>query len=385
MALFDGRIATTHAGSLPRPAALIPLLQAREQDADYDHPRLEGALDEAVVEIVTRQREIGIDLVSDGEMAKIDYATYVKDRLAGFEGEGPLRRPADLEQFPGYKEQLKKTRGLPGARRPSCVGPISWKDATPLENDIARFKSALNCVTGDPPAGAFLNAASPGVIAVFLANEYYNTHEAYIAALAEVMAREYEAIHKAGFLLQIDCPDLAMGRHMLFPELTDSQFGKIAELHVEALNAATANIPPSDMRLHICWGNYEGPHTCDIEMASIIDIVLKARPAQLLFEGANPRHAHEWVEFKKRKLPDEKILVPGVIDTTSNFVEHPDLVAQRLKTYIDIVGPERVIAGTDCGFSTFAEIPAIHPDVTWVKLGALVEGARRASDGRSIR
>jgi 5-methyltetrahydropteroyltriglutamate--homocysteine methyltransferase len=379
MAITDHRFATTHAGSLPRPPALIELLRARETGEALDEARLERALDEAVTGIVARQCEIGIDIISDGEQSKIDYATYVKDRLTGFEGAGPLRRPADLVAFPGYTEHLKKTRGLPGARRPDCVGPVKWRNRAPLDRDIARFKTVLDERASGRPRAAFLNAASPGVIAVFLANRHYPSHEAYIGALSDAMKLEYDAIHQAGFQLQIDCPDLAMGRHMLFPELSDDEFRTIAALHVEALNAALADIPPEDMRLHICWGNYEGPHTCDIELEKIIDIVLDARPAYLLFEGANPRHCHEWEVFETRKLPQEKILVPGVIDTTSNFVEHPDLVAQRLAVYAKLVGPDRVIAGTDCGFSTFADIPAIHPDITWAKLETLVEGARRAA------
>ena len=325
---------------------------------------------------MAKQCEAGVDVVSDGEMSKISYATYIKDRITGFEGDSPRQPPADLEEYPGFLKRQAASGGTPTYRRPQCVGEIRVKDTAPLEEDLANFRAAVD---RHRPAEAFMNAASPGVIALFQPNQHYPDHESYLYALAEAMRPEYEAIVAAGFLLQLDSPDLGLGRHMMFKGQPDADYRRQAELHVDALNHALRNVPPERVRLHVCWGNYEGPHHHDAPMEMVLPIALKARPQALLFESSNPRHAHEWTVFAEAHLPDDKILVPGVLDSTTNFVEHPRLVAERICRFADIVGRERVIAGTDCGFSTFAGFGAVDPDITYAKLAAMAEGAAIAS------
>jgi len=390
MKTSSDRILTTHVGSLPRPDDLRDLLQSQFDDRDYDEHALLQATKDAVRDIVTQQVDTGIDIVSDGEMGKISYTFYVKNRLAGVGLGEPLTRAPnkDLLDHPDFHERLKVAAWRPSSsddenKRPissslACIGPISYGDKTPVEHDVKNFQAATE---NSSPVDAFINAASPGVLTKFVPDAYYGDEDRYVADLADAMKVEYEAIHQAGFLLQIDCPDFASARHNQYQDLSDKEFLKIAERNVEALNHATENIPAEDIRIHVCWGNYEGPHTHDVPLATIFDTCMKANAQAFLFEGANPRHAHEWEELKKASIPDDKILVPGVVDSTSNFVEHPLLVAQRISRYADIVGRERVIAGTDCGFATFAgPVPQVAPSIAWAKLGALVEGAAIASD-----
>jgi 5-methyltetrahydropteroyltriglutamate--homocysteine methyltransferase len=373
---FD-RIYATHVGSLPRPERLLSLMRAEKQGSPHDEP-FAAVLGEAVRDIVERQVAIGLDVVSDGEMSKPDYATYVTERLTGFAGEFAGHRAQDLQDYRDFAQRLISIGAVvPKAGGACCQGPVSMQDVTALNRDLANFRLAVDATL---PPGAFVNAAAPGVIAVFQKNEHYPSEAAYLEAIAMAMRVEYEAIVDAGFVLQIDSPDLAMGRHLAFPELSDDEFLKIAERNVEALNLAVANIPASRMRMHLCWGNYAGPHHRDIPLKRIIDVVLKARPAFLLLEGANPRHEHEWNVFETVGLPDDKVLVPGVVDSTSNYIEHPELVAQRICRYANLVGRERVMAGTDCGFSTFRDYPTVHPDIAWAKLRSLVEGSAMATD-----
>jgi 5-methyltetrahydropteroyltriglutamate--homocysteine methyltransferase len=371
------RILTTHVGSLPRPDAVVRLLEQREQGGSLDPSEFDRVVGDAVAAVMKRQVDLGIDVVSDGEMSKASYATYVKDRLTGFEGAAAERRVhADLVDHPELRRKMALLTGPQIFRRPSCVGPIRVKDGQGIAADIDRLKR------GAATAGAtalFMNAASPGVVASFLPNAHYPTHEAYIEAIAAAMKPEYEVIVTAGLALQIDCPDLAMSRHSAFQELSEDAFLKRAEQHVDALNAALSGIPPDRVRVHVCWGNYEGPHDHDIALAKILPIILKVRAAGLLIEAANPRHAHEWAVWQHTKLPDDKVLIPGVIDTSTNFVEHPDLVAERLCRFGEVVGRERVLAGTDCGLGTSAGHGKLDPEVSYKKLAALVEGARRAS------
>ena len=377
MKLSTDRILTTHVGSLPRPPELIDFLFKKDNGEAYDQAAFDACLTQAVDDIVQRQKALGIDVVSDGEMGKIGYSTYLKDRLTGFGGEGGRRVPQDLQDYPEYSKLLVETRSVPvGLKRPLCQAPITVKDDQALRTDLANFRAAVD---HHSPVEGFLNAASPGVVTVFMRNDYYSSHEAYLEALAEIMRIEYEAIVAAGFILQIDAPDMAMGRHMLWNDESNASFVKIAAGQIEALNHATANIAPEQMRMHICWGNYQGPHHHDIPFAEIADVVMKARPAGLLVEGANPRHEHEWEVLNEVQVPEDKVIIPGVIDSTSNFIEHPRLVAQRIRRYADIVGRERVIAGADCGFSTFAGFPQVYPDIAWAKFESLVEGARIAS------
>ena len=331
----------------------------------------------AVSDIVARQLDAGVDIPSDGEMSKVGYATYTRHRLSGFEGAGapPRAVPADLDAFPDYREHVTRSGWAPYFR-PVCRGPVEMHDRRPLSKDIAHLRSALSNWHGE----AFLNAASPGVIAAFQPNEYYPTRQAYLTALSEAMKQEYEEITNAGFLLQVDCPDLAMERHITFRDETDAQFVRHVDEQVDALNHALSGVPAERTRMHICWGNYEGPHTRDVPLATILRAVLKAKPSVLLFEAANPRHAHEWIDWQGVAIPEDKVLVPGVIDTTTNFVEHPQLVAERLCRFAGMVGRERVMAGTDCGFGTIADRGAVHPSVCWAKLRALAEGARIATD-----
>lgn len=377
MKMSNDRILTTHVGSMPRPQYVVDQLFAQDQDKAYDPEKFDNVMSRAVKEVAEKQVASGVDIVSDGEMSKISYATYIRHRLTGFEiGEAPRATPKDLDDFPAFKQRLVEQGGTPKYHRPIVRGEIKIKDLAPLEKDIANLKAAL------ASAGAtegFMNAASPGVIAVFQPNEYYKNDEDYIQALAEVMKVEYEKITEAGLILQVDCPDLAMGRHIRFRDDDTATFKKAAQRQVEALNYALQNVPADRVRMHLCWGNYEGPHTHDVDLDEIIDIVLSAKPQAIQFEGANPRHSHEWKIWAEADIPDNKILIPGVLDTTTNFVEHPDLVAERIEKYANIVGKERVIAGTDCGFGTFAGFGAVHPDIAYAKLESLAEGARRAS------
>ncbi len=372
------RILTTHVGSLPRPATVADGLFAREgEDPAFDPAAFETVVAEAVAAAVARQVETGLDVVSDGEMSKISYATYVKDRLSGFGGDSPRRAPQDLEQFPNFLARQSSGGGTPTYRRPMCVGPIAVRDDAPLNADIANMASAVRRAG---PVEAFLNAASPGVIALFQPNGHYPTQDDYLEALSEAMRSEYEAIVGAGFVLQIDSPDLGVGRHMMFKDLPEADYVKACEGHLEALNAALANLPRDCVRMHVCWGNYEGPHHCDAPFETVFGLARRARVGAILFEAANPRHAHEWTWFQDNGLPDDLIIIPGVIDSTTNFIEHPELVAQRIERYAHLVGRERVLAGADCGFGTFAGFGPVDPDIAWAKLGALVEGAAIASD-----
>ena len=327
---------------------------------------------------MAKQVAAGIDIVSDGETSKISYATYVKDRYTGFSGDSPRNAPEDLKMFPGFLKRLANDGGTPQYARPMCTGEVRSKGQGELQKDIANLQAAM---TQSGAKRGFMNAASPGVISLFLQNDFYKNREAYLAALADAMRDEYETIVAAGLDLQLDCPDLALSRHMLFTDLSDAEFIKVAASHVEALNHALANIPEDKVRLHICWGNYEGPHCCDIPMDTMFSTLMSVKPSYVLFETSNPRHAHEWTTFRDRKaeIPDSKILVPGVVDTTTNFVEHPELVAQRIERFVDIVGADRVIAGSDCGFGTFAGFGAVDPDIAYAKLAALSEGAALAS------
>ncbi|RME62429.1 MAG: epoxyalkane--coenzyme M transferase [Alphaproteobacteria bacterium] len=377
MADRAARVLTTHVGSLPRSQAVTDMVFAREKGEAVDATAFDRVIADAVADVVKRQRAAGIDIVSDGEMSKISYATYIKDRLTGFDGDSPRTPPKDLEDYPGFLARQARSGGTPSYRRPRCVGEIRVKDMAPLEADLRHFKAAL--AAAGHQGGAFMNAASPGVIALFQPNDHYPSHDAYLEALAEAMRAEYEAIVAAGFILQLDSPDLGLGRHMMFKDRTDDDYRRLAGLHVETLNHAVRNIAADKMRMHVCWGNYEGPHHHDAPMSLVLPIALKAKPQGLLFETANPRHGHEWTVFKEAKLPDDKILIPGVIDSTTNFIEHPDLVAERILRFADIVGRERVIAGTDCGFATFAGFGAVDPDIVYAKLASLAEGAARAS------
>ncbi len=372
MKTSDKRILTTHVGSLPRSEAVTKGVFAIEAGESLDLDAHRSEITRAVNEVVGRQVAAGIDVVSDGEMSKLSYATYIKDRITGFEGDSPRRAPADLEAHPSFLERMAKTGGTPTYKRPQCVGPIEVKDMGPCQEDIANLKAATAI---HQPVESFLNAASPGVIALFQPNVHYPDHRTYLFALADAMRSEYEAIVAAGIVLQLDSPDLGLGRHMMFKGKTDAEYEELANLHVEALNHAVENIPADMMRLHICWGNYEGPHTHDAPMSQVLPIALKAKPQALLFESSNPRHAHEWTVFAEADIPDDKVLIPGVIDSTTHFVEHPELVAQRLRKFVDIVGRERVMAGSDCGFSTFAGYAGIDPEITYLKLAAMAEGA----------
>lgn len=372
---------TTHVGSLPRSQKVVDFIFAREKGEDFDQAVFDSTMTNAVDDCVKKQKEAGIDIVSDGETSKISYATYVKDRYTGFEGDSPRNAPADLKLFPSFLERLASAGGTADYARPMCTGEVRSKGHVDLAKDIDNLKNAMSKHNIEQ---GFMNAASPGVISLFLPNQHYGTREAYLAALADAMKEEYETIVGAGLMLQLDCPDLALSRHMLFNDLSDSEFVKIANSHVDALNHALRDIPKDRVRVHICWGNYEGPHVCDIDMAKMFDTLMRAHAAYVLFETSNPRHAHEWTVFRDRvsDIPDNKILVPGVIDSTTNFVEHPEVVAQRVERFTDIVGAQRVVAGSDCGFGTFAGFGAVDPSIAFAKLTALSEGAALASDRR---
>jgi 5-methyltetrahydropteroyltriglutamate--homocysteine methyltransferase len=380
--MADRRILTTHVGSLPRPADVVELLFALDRGEERDAALVEEALQRSVNDAVRMQEDAGLDIVSDGEMSKISYATYVRHRLTGFDGDSARPTPQDLDDFPQFRDRLVSEGHSPTYRRAVCVGPIGLKDCTPVLRDIARLQRALarsHTGAGSSAVDAFMTAVSPGTVGVFHPNQYYRSHEAYMHAIGAAMRTEYEEIVRAGFILQIDCPDLAMGRHSRFKHMDDAEFLRCAEIHVEALNHAVANIPADRMRMHVCWGNYEGPHTHDIPLQTILPVVLKARPSMLLIEGANPRHEHEWEIFTSCALPDDKVLVPGVIDTSTNYVEHPALVAQRITRYANVVGRDRVMAGTDCGMGTFAGFGPVHPEIAWAKLRSLTRGAEQAS------
>ncbi|HZT49232.1 MAG TPA: cobalamin-independent methionine synthase II family protein [Hyphomicrobiaceae bacterium] len=370
------RFLTTHTGSLPRPDDLIRMMYAREEGVPVDAAALGRRVREAVAEIVRKQLGAGIDLVNDGEMSKPSYATYVKDRLAGFGGTGNTFVYQDLASFPRLAQRVFGDPGRSRRKTPACNGPISVRDTAAAQTDVDNLKAA---VAGTGAAETFMSAASPGVVSLFFRNDHYKDHETYLFAIAEAMRHEYETIAGAGIVLQIDCPDLGMGRHIQYADLSLAEFRKRARLHVEALNHAVANIPAEKMRLHLCWGNYEGPHHCDVALADIIDIVFLAKPHAISLEAANPRHAHEWKVFETVKLPEGRVLIPGVIESKSNFIEHPELVAQRIGRYANLVGRENVIAGSDCGYGTWVGQAAVDPDVVWAKFAAMAEGARIAT------
>jgi 5-methyltetrahydropteroyltriglutamate--homocysteine methyltransferase len=368
------KMAVTHVGSLPRTQKVVDFIFARERSESYDQHAFDAAMTEAVDETVRRQVEAGVSVVSDGETSKISYATYVKDRYTGFSGDSPRNAPNDLKLFPSFLERLAKQGGTPQYARPMCTGEVKSKGQDELNKDIANLKAAMQ---KHGTERGFMNAASPGVISLFLQNAHYATREKYLAALADAMRDEYRTITDAGLDLQVDCPDLALSRHMLFNDLSDEEFVKVADMHVEALNHALSGVPQEKTRVHICWGNYEGPHVCDIDMAKVVNTFMKVKARYMLFETSNPRHGHEWTTFRDRKrdVPDDRILVPGVVDTTTNFVEHPELVAQRLERFTSIFGKDRVMAGSDCGFGTFAGFGAVDPEICYAKLKALREGA----------
>ena len=372
------RILTTHVGSMPRPQAVVDQLFAQDQGQDYDQAEFDQVMRQAVRQVAAKQVAAGVDVISDGEMSKISYATYIRHRFTGFEiDEVPRATPKDLDDFPAYKQRLADAGGTPKYHRPVVREAITIKDLSPLEKDI---ENLLQAKAAAAATEAFMNSASPGVIAVFQPNEYYPNDEQFLSALAEVMKVEYEKITESGLVLQVDCPDLAMGRHIRFRDVDTATFKKAAQAQVEALNYALENVPADRARMHLCWGNYEGPHHHDVDLREIIEIVLSAKPQAIQFEGANPRHQHEWQIWAEANIPDDKILIPGTLDTTTNFVEHPELVAQRIERFSGIVGKERVIAGTDCGFGTFAGFGAVHPDIAYAKLRSLAEGARIASE-----
>jgi 5-methyltetrahydropteroyltriglutamate--homocysteine methyltransferase len=376
MRLSTDRILTTHVGSLPRPPGVVDFLMKKEKGDTYDTEKFAAAVKNAVAEVVERQAAIGLDVVSDGETGKIGYATYMQERLNGFAGHNERKIALDLVAYPAFREKMARVTGAQAFTRAACVAPITVKDWSPLEKDLANFRAALQ---GKTVAAAFMNSASPGLVSAFQPNQYYKSHEAYIEAIAAAMREEYRAIVEAGFVLQLDCPDLAMARHTGFQDLSEADFVKRAAFHVEAMNHALEGIPAEKVRMHICWGNYEGPHDHDIPVEKVMPIVLAAKPQAILFEAANPRHEHEWTAWRDAKIPADKVLVPGVITSTSNYVEHPELVAQRLERYAGIVGRERVMAGTDCGFGTFAGFGKMDPEISYKKLAALVEGAKIAS------
>ena len=376
MRISTERILTTHVGSLPRSQAVTDVLFGREKGELPDPRAAAEVITEAVAAVVRRQVETGVDVVSDGETNKISYATYIADRFAGFGGDTPREPGQDLVEFPRFMAKLAASGATAKYRRPRCIGEIALKDAGPLHADLGNFRRAVDAAQ---PVEAFMNAASPGVLALFQPNDYYPSQDTYLEALGTAMQSEYEAIVGAGFLLQIDAPDFGMGRHTMYRNASADDYLKAAARHVEVLNHALRNLPADRLRMHICWGNYEGPHHHDLPLEKLLPVVIKAKPQALLFEAANPRHAHEWSVFTRQKLPDDKVLVPGVLSTTTNYVEHPELVAERIVRLAEIVGRDRVIAGTDCGFGTFGGFGPVDPDIVYLKLGSLVEGARLAS------
>ncbi len=370
------RFLTTHTGSLPRPQDLIRTMFAKEEGVPVDRPALQERIRSAVAEVVRKQAEAGVDIVNDGELSKPSYATYIKDRLNGFGGTSQGFVYQDVAEFP---ELNRRVFGDPGRSRrkvPACNGPISLRDAEAAKIDTDNLKAALSQVKAQE---GFMSAASPGVVALFFRNDYYPNREKYLFAIAEAMRAEYETVVNAGFVLQIDCPDLAMGRHIQFANLSLEEFRKEAQLNIEALNHALANIPADRLRMHLCWGNYEGPHHYDVPIGDILDVVFRAKPSGISFEAANPRHAHEWKVFENAKLPEGKVLIPGVLESKTNFIEHPELIAQRIGNYAKLVGRENVIAGSDCGYGTWVGQAAVDPDVVWAKMAAMAEGARLAT------
>jgi len=372
----ETRIPTTHVGSLPRPQDVVDLVFAQDRGEPVDADEFDRVVGGAVADRVSLQVDAGVDWVSDGEMSKIGYATYIRHRLSGFElGDAPRATPADLDAYPGFRDRQAREGGYK-YQRPICRGAITYEHADLVARDLAHLAAAI---AGQPVAGAFMNAPSPGIVALFAPNEHYATLDEYLDAIGEAMKVEYEAIIAAGFTLQIDAPDLAMGRHIMYRDRSDEEFMASVERHVQAINTALRDIPGDRVRMHLCWGNYEGPHHCDIGLDKIVDQVLRAKPATILFEAANPRHEHEHVAWAGARIPEDKVLVPGVIDTTTNYIEHPELVAQRIEHYTAIVGPERVMAGTDCGFGTWSGYGAVDPEICWAKLGALAEGAQIAA------
>ena len=374
--MSSDRFLTTHVGSLPRAQDLVDLIFAREDGAALDEAALAARIKQAVVHVVDRQAAAGVDIINDGEQSKPSYATYIKDRLNGFGGAGNSYAFQDIEDFPTVKERIFSDPGRKKRNAPACNGPISVKDMVAVETDAATLNAALARHEGRQ---AFMSAASPGVTALFFGNEHYEHHEDYVFAIAEGLRHEYEAIANTGIILQIDCPDLAMGRHTQFRELDLKGFRKAMELNIAALNHATTNIPPERLRMHMCWGNYPGPHHHDVPFQDIIDLVWTARPHAIQFEAANPRHAHEYAIFESVKLPEGKVLIPGVIECQSNYIEHPELIAQRIGRYADLVGRDNVMAGCDCGFSIHAGSGGVDPEIVWAKLAALADGAAIAS------
>ncbi len=370
------RFLTTHTGSLPRPDDLIRVMFAKEEGVPIDALALAARIRSAVADVVRCQVDAGVDVVSDGEQSKPSYATYIKDRLDGFGGASHPLQYQDLVDFPGMAKRVFGDPGRARRKTPACTGPISVRDPRAARVDADNLRAAL---AGTDVAEGFMSAASPGVISLFFRDDHYGKHEAYLAAIAEAMRHEYETVTSAGFVLQIDCPDLAMGRHIQYAGLSLPEFLKMARLHVEALNHAVANIAPERVRLHLCWGNYEGPHHYDVPLADILDVVLTARVGGISFEASNPRHAHEWRVFERVKLPADTVIIPGVLDSTTNFIEHPELVAERIARYARLVGRENVLAGTDCGFGTWVGQAAVDPDIVWAKLRSMAEGARLAS------
>jgi 5-methyltetrahydropteroyltriglutamate--homocysteine methyltransferase len=376
MRLSTDRILTTHVGSLPRPQPLVDALLQKDRGEVADWAGYDAVIAGAVDDVVGRQVEVGIDIPSDGEASKVSYSTYMMDRLNGFGGDNQRKIAVDLQPYPEFRAKMARMTGSQEFKRSSCIGPISVKSWEPLHKDIANMKAAM---ARHGVREGFMNSASPGLITAFQPNQHYKTHEEYVWALAEVMHEEYEAIVAAGLVVQLDCPDLAMARHTGFQDLSEPDFVRRAEVHVEAMNHALRNVPAEMARMHICWGNYEGPHDHDIDVARIMDVIVKAKPSGILFEAANARHEHEWAVWKDAKLPQDKVLIPGTLDSCSNYVEHPELVAQRIERYASIVGRERVIAGTDCGFGTFAGYGKMDPEISYKKLRAMVEGAQIAS------
>ncbi|MBI2725654.1 MAG: cobalamin-independent methionine synthase II family protein [Polaromonas sp.] len=370
------RFLTTHTGSLPRPDDLIKMMFAKEEGVPVDPVALDARIRSAVAEVVGKQAKAGVDIINDGEMSKPSYATYIKDRLDGFGGESNSFKYQDLNDFPVLERKVFGDPGRSRRKTPACTSDISVRDEKAAHTDAQNLKDALAAVKSEE---GFMSAASPGVVGLFFANQHYKDRETYLYAIAEAMRPEYEAVAKAGFVLQLDCPDLAMGRHIQFADLPVKEFRKNAQLNIEVLNHAVANIPPEQLRMHLCWGNYEGPHHCDVPLADIIDVVFKAKPSYISFEAANPRHAHEWTLFESVKLPEGKVLIPGVLESKTNFIEHPELIAQRIGRYANLVGRENVIAGSDCGYGTWVGQAAVDPDVVWAKMAAMAEGARIAT------
>ena len=370
------RFLTTHTGSLPRPDDLIRMMYAKEEGVPVDPAALAARVRSAVAEVVKKQADAGVDLINDGELSKPSYATYIKDRLNGFGGTGNTFVYQDLAEFPKLALKVFGDPGRSRRKTPACNAPISVRDPQAARTDADNLKAALSSVKAEE---GFMSAASPGVVSLFFRNDHYKDFETYIYAVADAMQDEYEAIAKAGFVVQFDCPDLGMGRHIQYADLDLKEFRKRIQLHIEALNHATRNIPPGQLRLHLCWGNYEGPHHYDVPLADIVDIVFAARPEGISLEAANPRHAHEYALFETVKLPPGKALIPGVIESKSNFIEHPELIAQRIGRYARLVGRENVIAGSDCGYGTWVGQAAVDPEVVFAKLKAMAEGARIAT------